>query len=77
MLDEEDGVVLFEGEHSIEVGKGPRLLGNWQGFAGNAEGRQVLAVTGRGQRTGGSVRLPSPQGGVKAGGGVCGGEPRL
>ena len=77
MLEEEDGVVLFGGEHSIEAGRGHGLLGNWQGFAGNAEGWQVLAVTGRGRWVGGSVRLPSPQGGVDVGGGVCSGEAGL
>ena len=67
-------MVLFGGEHSIEVGRGHGLLGKWQGSAGNAEGWQVLVVTGRGRWEGGSVRLPSSQGGVEAKGGVCGGK---
>ena len=29
MVEEEDGLVLFGGEHSIEVGRGHGLLGNW------------------------------------------------
>ena len=73
-MEEEDRVVLFGGEHSIEAGRGHGLLGNWQGSAGNVEGWQVLVVTGRGRRVGGSVRLPSPQGEGEVGGGVCGGE---
>ena len=72
-MEEEDGVVLFGGEHSIEASRGHGLLGNWQGSTGNAEGWQVLAVTGKGRRVGGSVRLASPKGGVEAGG-VCRGE---
>ena len=77
MVEDEDRVVLFTWVHSIQAGRGHGLLGNWQGSAGNAEGWQVLVVTGRGQWVGGSVRLPSPQGGVEAGGGVCGDEAGL
>ena len=73
-MEEEDGVVLFGGEHSIEAGRGHGLPGNWQGSTGNAEGWQVLVVTRRGRRVGGSVWLASPKGGVEAGGGVCGDE---
>ena len=35
MVEEEDGLVLFGGEHSIEAGRGHGLLGNWQESIGN------------------------------------------
>ena len=69
MVEEEDGLVLFGGEHSIEVGRG-------HGFAAELVG--ILAIGRVGSERGRSakgmaVRLRSPHGGVEAGGRVRGG----
>ena len=68
-MKEEDGLVLFGGEHSIEAGRG-------HGFAGELSG--ILAIGRAGSErgwsaTGMAVRLQSSRDGVEAGGRVCGG----
>ena len=58
--EEGDGrVVLFNLEHSIATGMRHGWSGQLAGILGNAEGWQVLAVTGRGQWVGELVRLGS------------------
>ena len=61
-MKEDDGLVLFGGEHSIEAGRG-------HGFAGELAG--ILAIGRAGSERGRSakgmaVRLRSPHGGVEA-----------
>ena len=46
------------------IGRGMGRLVSWQVNGSNVGGWQVMAMSGEGQRVGGSVRLASPHGGV-------------